>query len=304
MGIISIVLTIISAILLFTPIKYFCLIPGILAIIVSMIAIGKGSKSIILARIGFGIAILIILSLILTEVFVKEEIGEENKKKDRQYGLSINVIDKSQIKIENIGYTEDKSLLVKVTNNNDVPVIFKNIKVTFKDIGGEILEEANIENQNLYVPANSSVISYFLAYWEKDFSKYIYYEFDYEIQENREAYYDIADFEGKGEKVESGVVFTIKNNAEDDCSGLEINVVYRKEGEIIGIKTAEYNAEKKDLLQGETALLKAGNPTNKEGEELEYDSYEVFLIRAIAKAEEKGSYYIYTDENGEEKIIY
>lgn len=78
---------------------------------------------------------------------------------------------KKNIEKEVMGITQSGDYVIKLKNNNDVPVYVDDVSVRFFDAEGNFVKKENTYDSYFCIPANNEVVTYVWGY-DNNFSEY------------------------------------------------------------------------------------------------------------------------------------
>ncbi len=187
---------------------------------------------------------------------------------------------KDNILVEFAGITASGDFVLKVTNNNDRTVIIDNIETIFRDENNTFAEKAETHDEYFGIQAHKTIYVYNWGF-EKDFSKYSNYEFNVNLANSsyileKET---VDNFEVTANNSGEQIAVEIKNNNKFSIKYVKINIVYFKNGEVIGIQRGTDIMSNATSPQG-TTYINVEYPEDSKYKEVSFDDYEVYLISA------------------------
>lgn len=184
---------------------------------------------------------------------------------------------KKNIQVESAGITASGDFVLKVTNNNDDTVIIDNIETIFKDENNVFAQKEQTNDSWFGIQAHKTIYVYNWGY-KKDFTQYPNYEFNVNLCSNRVAKsYCVDNFEMKANNSGEQIAVEVKNNNNSSVENIEVNAIFYKNGEIVGIVSGS------DILSNSTSsqsssYINIEYPKDSKYNEIDFDNYEVFLI--------------------------
>jgi len=271
MGIASLILGIIGLLISLTIFKDLSLILCVLGTVLGIIAIVKKTNK------GLAIAGVILSVLGLIFCFAISDDTSSNKGITNDSGDGVKTVDVSvdEVKIEKLGLTKAGDLVIKVTNNNKGSVCLSEIIANFKDDNGDFVFSKEAEHSFIVIPGKSYMITYFWGY-DEDYAKYENVSFKTELANISE------DFAHTGIDITSKntgdqIAVTVKNNSGKDIESATVSVIYYKDNKIVGAETGYSDSGAKD---GEELYINASYPEDSDYNEVSFDKYEVYYVRA------------------------
>ncbi len=290
MGIASLVLSIVSLVLGFVPFVWLiAIIPALVGLILGIISLAK-KKQKGQSIAGIVISVITIVLLIFTFVNLFKTIGDLGKSFTDSFSSSeedildnsfLNEEDNSEklkqnIAIESLGITANGDFAFKITNNNDEPVYLDSVSVVFKDANGNFALKDDSDVSYFSIPANTEVINFLWGLGE-DYSQYPNYEFEIEMASSYSKENMLCDnFEIKSNNTGEQIAVEVVNNNEEATENTEVVVAYYQGDKIVGCETG-YG---KGAATGESTYINVDYPVDSDYDEVTFDKYEVYLLRA------------------------
>ena len=239
MGIASMVLGIVSLAVGFMPFIWsYSILTAIIGIVLGIISLVKKQekgKSIA----GIVLGCIVVILVILTYMNIEREIENissttsTNIETGKQQTTS-NTKLKEQIKIETLGIAINGDFVFKVNNNNNQTVFLDTVNVVFKDENGNFMEKVESDSKFFGIGANTELVLSASGY-EKDYSKYPNYEYEFELSSEYMSKNCIVDnFELLANNTGKQISVQVKNNNDIEVEDIHILVAYYKNGQIVG----------------------------------------------------------------------
>lgn len=187
---------------------------------------------------------------------------------------------KAKLKVEYVGIGANGDFVIKITNNNDKTIMIDSIDTIFKDSNNIFVKKATTYDQWFGVQPNKTIFVYNSGFKE-DFSQYSNYDFNVNIETSsyilEKKHVDNFDITSN----DSGkqIAVEIKNNNNFSVEDVSINVVYYKDGNIVGIESGSDIMSNATQPQG-TTYINVEYPEDSNYKKVEFDQYEVCLISA------------------------
>ena len=281
MGIASMVLGIVSVVGFMPFIWSYSILTAIIGIILGIISLVKKQekgKSIA----GIVLGCMVVILVILTYMNIEREIENissttsTNIETGKQQTTS-NTKLKEQIKIETLGIAINGDFVFKVNNNNNQTVFLDTVNVIFKDENGNFMEKVESDSKFFGIGANTELILSASGY-EKDYSKYPNYEYEFELSSEYMSKNCIVDnFELLANNTGKQISVQVKNNNDIEVENIHILVAYYKNGQIVGCVDG-FDFDTKAKAQG-TSYINVSYPEDSKYKEVQFDDYKVYLIR-------------------------
>lgn len=179
------------------------------------------------------------------------------------------------IVMEQVGITKAGDLVIKVTNNNEVPVCIEGVEADFKDADGNFAYKEDSMNWYIGIPANSYTMTYLWGY-DENFSQYPEVSFKAELT-NIADNFVYSDVEITSNDTGSQIAVTCKNNSESTLDRVSVNVVYYLGDEIVGV---ESGSDSSTLTVGSEAYINVDYPRDSDYNDVAFDGFEVYLLQA------------------------
>lgn len=283
MGVASLILGILSIILAFVPfIWIISIITAIVGLILGILALAKKmekGKSIA----GIILCVITILLVIITLQDISntfnntETTTSTNVETGRQETTSNEEL-KKNITVEAIGLTENGDFAFKIKNNNNQAVFIDTVNTIFKDANGNFVEKAESNAQFFGIGANSEIVNYAWGY-DTDFSKYPNYEFEIELSSEWMAEDIVVDnFEITSNNTGEQISVQVKNNNDIAFDSITVLVAYYRNGTIVGC--VDGYANDTTTSENGTAYINVYYPEDSNYDEVSFDTYETYLIKA------------------------
>lgn len=273
MGIASLILGILSFLISFTFFVDLGLILGILAVVLGIIAIVKKVNK------GMAIAGVILGGLALMITFGADSSTDVVTGTGVTSDPSVTtqskvVVSTENIEIEKAGITKSGDFVIKVTNNNDGAVCLSDIITVYKDSAGNFLKKVSAYESYICIPAKSHTYVYNWGYDDK-FETYSNYEFSCELA----SYTDEFIFNGldiTSNDTGEQIAVTVANNTGETIERVNVNVVYYKGEEIVGI---EYGWADESVTEGNNAYINVDYPVDSNYDDVAFDRFAVYYVR-------------------------
>lgn len=187
---------------------------------------------------------------------------------------------KKNIEKEVMGITQSGDYVIKLKNNNDVPVYVDDVSVRFFDAEGNFVKKENTYDSYFCIPANNEVVTYVWGY-DNNFSEYSKSEIEIMLGEPLYTYLS-ENFEVKASDTNEEIAVTIVNNNDDELDSMKINVVFLKEGSVVGIEDGSIYDEKIEA-NGGAAYINVDYPSDSDYEDVTFDEFKVYIISAYKR---------------------
>ena len=187
---------------------------------------------------------------------------------------------KKNIEKEVIGITQSGDYVIKLKNNNDVPVYVDDVSVRFFDAEGNFVKKENTYDSYFCIPANNEVVTYVWGY-DNNFSEYSKSEIEIMLGEPLYTYLS-ENFEVKANNTNEEIAVTIVNNNDAELDSMKINVVFLKEGSVVGIEDGNIYDEKIEA-NGGAAYINVDYPSDSDYEDVAFDEFKVYIISAYKR---------------------
>ena len=185
-----------------------------------------------------------------------------------------------KVETEALGITAGGDYIIKLKNTNNKDVYIEYVTVNFFDNNGTFAESCNASDSYFCIPANKEIITYLYGSSSHDYSKYTKSEIElstgepfYEYRTNLD-----ATFNNTG----SQIAATVTNNTDIDLDSVEVNVVFYKDGKIVGIKNGSSNYGTKISKDGGNAYINIYYPYDNNYNDVEFDNFEGYVVSAYA----------------------
>lgn len=185
---------------------------------------------------------------------------------------------KENIKIEYVGITKSGDFVIKVTNNNNVPVQISEITTIYKDSNDTFMKKVTSDDQYFGIEANSEVYVHNWGYQEH-FEQYEKYEFDFNFSDSWN-FKDsvIGNYEIKANNTGENIALEIKNNNNVSINNVKVGVVFYKENQIVGyVNGYDYD---NTISSGMPAYINVKYPKDSNYKEVSFDNYKVYILNA------------------------
>lgn len=185
---------------------------------------------------------------------------------------------KENVKIEYAGMTKDGDFVIRVINNNNVPIHISEISTVYKNSDDIFMLKETSDEKYFGIEANSEV---YVRNWgyEKDYSQYPKYEFDFNFSGSWVAEDSvIGNYEIKANNTGNNIAVEIKNNNNVSIEDIQIGVVFYSNGEIVGY-TNGYDFDNMTSA-GSSAYINAPYPEDNNYKEVSFDTYNVYVLNA------------------------
>ena len=184
---------------------------------------------------------------------------------------------KTNIEKEVMGITPSGDYVIKLKNNNNTPVYVDDVSVRFFDAEGNFVKKENAYDSYFCIPANNEVVTYVKRY-DNNFSEYAKSEIEVILGEPLYTYYsENLDVKANDTNEEIAVTIVNNNDAELDC--IEVNVVFLKEGSVVGIEEG-ISYDEKIEANGGAAYINVDYPSDSDYEEVAFDEFKVYIMSA------------------------
>lgn len=194
------------------------------------------------------------------------EVENKNSEKGKEYS--------SSELSKNIKYRDyvlgDDTLLLELTNNNDIEVSFK-VYIDYYDSNGDVDED----HDSFYIlePGDTSYMSFYSYDKEyKDYKIKIVAESNYYYVSHRK---DIK-IDSNVEKSYGGINVSFTNNADIEVSDVEISALFYKGGQLVG-----YDSDFEiDIASGGKGSSYLSYPYDSDYNDIEFDDYKLVVNTA------------------------
>ena len=280
MGLASLILGIISFILGFIPFFWLiAIIPALVGLILGIVSLAKKKEK------GKSIAgiVLCAITILLTMISYQSlfNFGDNlnsttstNIETGKQETISNEELRKN-ITIESLGIAKNGDFIIKVTNNNEIPVCFSTLETIFKDKDNNFMKKEATDNSFFGVDAKSETIVFNNGYNE-DFSQYPNYEFNFEFA-NIYDNFVYNNFEVTANNTGSQISVQVKNNNDVSLSNIDVNVVYYANGEVVGCETGYCQTT---TSANGTAYINVEYPKDSKYNKVKFDDYKAYIVQA------------------------
>lgn len=215
-----------------------------------------------------------------------EDTGKKSKKKDDEESsnkTSTSVLAKESalknVEKESLGFTERGEFVLKLKNNNDKAVFIQNVTVNFFDADGNFAAKETANDTYFVIPAQKEMVTYVYAYSSTDYTKYPKAEI--ELTTGTPYYtYHTSDVEISDNNTGSQIALTLTNNTKYDIDMARANVVFKRDGQIVGIAYGMTTYGSRISKEGGKDYMNITYPYNKEYKKVTFDSYDVYLVSA------------------------
>lgn len=191
---------------------------------------------------------------------------------------------KNNIQVEYVGIAANGDFVLKVTNNNDKTVMIDSIDTIFKDESNAFVQKETTYNQWFGIQPQKTIYVYDWGF-EKNFSQYPNYEFNINLATSSYILESkIADnFEVTANNSGEQIAVEVKNNNEFSVEDVRVNVIYYKDGNVVGIAMGSDIMSNATASQG-TTYINVDYPEDSKYADVAFDNYEVcFLAADIVK---------------------
>lgn len=187
---------------------------------------------------------------------------------------------KENIKIEYAGITKSGDFIIKVTNNNSVPVHISEITTIYKDGNGTFMKKETSNDKYFGIEANSETYVHNWGYQE-NFAQYAKYEFDFNFSGDWVSGNSIiGNYEIKANNTGKNIALEIKNNNYVSIEDIKVGVVFYEAGQIVGYENG-YDYDN-TTNSGMSAYINVEYPKNKNYDKVKFDNYKVYILNADA----------------------
>lgn len=184
---------------------------------------------------------------------------------------------KANIEKEVLGITKNGDYAIKLQNKNDSQVYIEDVSVRFFDKDGNFVKKENTDDSYFCIPANSEIVTYIWGY-EQNFAEYSNSEIEIMLGKPFYKYYT-ENFEIKANDTDKEIAITITNNNDSELDCIAINVVFFKEGKIVGIDHG-ISYDEGIKANGGVAYINVDYPEDNNNEEVSFDEFKVYLTSA------------------------
>lgn len=277
MGIASLVLGIISIIIAFVPLIWILsIITAITGLVFGIISLvkkqhkGQSVAGIVLCT----ITILLVIITLNSNFSNTNTTTSTNIETGKQETISNEELRKN-IVIEALGIAKNGDFIIKVTNNNNIPVCFSTVETVFKDKDNNFMKKANTDSSFFGVGAKSETIVFDNGYSE-DFSIYPNYEFNFEFANIYDDFvYD--NFEITANNTGNQISVQVKNNNDTALSDINVNIVYYANEKVVGCETGYCHTT---TSANGTAYINVEYPKDSKYNNVKFDNYKAYLVQA------------------------
>lgn len=185
---------------------------------------------------------------------------------------------KENIKVEYAGITKFGDFVIKVTNNNNVPVQIREITTIYKDSNDTFMKKETSKDKYFSVEANSEV---YVRNWgyEENFEQYPKYEFDFGFSGSLNfANSVIGSYEIKANNTGKNIALEIQNNNSEAIDNVIVGVVFYKENQIVGYENG-YDYDN-TTGSGKSAYINVDYPKDSNFKKVDFDNYKVYILNA------------------------
>lgn len=185
---------------------------------------------------------------------------------------------KQNIKIEYAGTTKAGDFVIKVTNNNNVPVHIGEITTIYKDSNDTFMKKETSDDQYFGIEANSETYVHNWGYQE-NFEQYPKYEFDFSFSGSWN-FKDsvIGNYEIKANNTGKQIAVEIKNNNNVSIEDVKVGVVFYKGDNIIGyVNGFDFD---NTTSAGKSTYINVEYPEDNNYKKVNFDSYKVYILNA------------------------
>lgn len=207
----------------------------------------------------------------------KKKKNDDDDKKSTSITSKESALDK--VETEVLGITPAGDYVIKLKNTNNKDVYVESVTVNFFDNNGTFAESNNTSDSYFCIPAHKELVTYVYGSSGHDYSKYAKSEIKLSSGEPFYEYRTELDtvFNNTG----SQIAFTATNNTDIDLDNVDVNVVFYKDGKVVGIKSGSSNyGIKKD---GGKAYVNISYPYDKNFNEIEFDEFDGYVVSAYAR---------------------
>lgn len=217
--------------------------------------------------------------LIINLTGCSEKETKENNNKSTTTSIKKPTTEEIQnnITAEAVGITEYGDYLIKLKNENNIPVYIEDVIVKFFDKEGNFAKKDSTHDSYFCIPANSEIVTYIWGY-NQEFEKYSKSEIDIQFSEPFYEYFT-ENFEIKANDTGEQIAVTVVNNNDAELDAISINVAFLKNGKIVGIENGT-SYEEGIESNGGTAYINVSYPKDSDFEDITYDDFKVYLISA------------------------
>lgn len=185
---------------------------------------------------------------------------------------------KQNIKIEYAGMTKAGDFVIKVINNNNVPVHIGEITTIYKDSNDTFMKKETSDDQYFGIEANSETYVHNWGYQE-NFAQYPKYEFDFSFSGSwnfEDAV--IGNYEIKANNTGKHIAVEIKNNNNVAIKNVHVGVVFYKGDTVVGyVNGSDYD---NTTSAGKSAYVNIEYPEDNNYKKVSFDSYKIYILNA------------------------
>ena len=216
-------------------------------------------------------------------------VGEEPTGEDS--GLSSQITEKN-VEVEQVCYTPNGILVVKITNNNYKEICLSSVSALYKDSDGNIALKCESTVSNIVIPAHSYIMTTFGMPVNEDYKKYSEVTFSKQLAGDSPKFtsedIDVS-YVDTGKKI----AITLKNNTGEIIGYPKAHVFFYRGNEIVGIGGAKNKDEDAVLTPNgneDYLNIKYIDESSRNPEKLEFDRYEVYFLGAEICENKEGSW--------------
>jgi len=229
------------------------------------------------------IFVLILLSIFILSGCKNNTDSPNNQSQKNQQSINKelpenNLSSTDDISTEVIGIAVNGDYILKLKNNTNNDIYIKHVVPTFYNTNGEVVKNVVINDSFFCIPANKEIVTFCWGYG-MDFSNYSHKSTNFETSE---PFYTFqTNLATTAEDTGTQLNVTVTNNSETAIDNIHLNVVYYKDGKIIGIEDST-SSGKIINPNGGQAVLDVSYPLDKKYAEIPYDSYEIYIVSAYS----------------------
>ena len=235
------------------------------------------------------VTIIILVGVIGGVIGYNMYVGEELTGDDS--GL-LSQITEENVDVEQVCYTPNGILVVKITNNNSKEICLSSVSAIYKDSDGNVGLTCESTVSNIVIPAHSYIMTTFDMPANKDYKNYSDLTFSKQLAGNSPKFtsenIDVS-YIDTGKKI----AITLKNNTGEIIGYPKAHVFFYRGNEIVGMGVAK-NKDDDDVLtpngSEEYLNLKYIDESSKSSEKLEFDRYEIYFLGAEICQNTEGSW--------------
>ena len=185
-----------------------------------------------------------------------------------------------KVETETLGVTAGGDYVIKLKNTNNKDVYIEYVTVNFFDDNGAFAESNTTSDSFFCIPANKEVITYLYGSSSHDYSKYTKSEI--ELSSDEPFYEYRTNLDATFNNTGSQIAATVTNNTDIDLTNINVNVVFYKDGKVVGIKSGSSNYGSKIEKNGGKAYINVYYPYDNNYDDVEFDNFEGYVVSAYA----------------------